>query len=56
MIELGGGTTGAGSHAEPFAKAHDNLKATYAEDRAIWAIFANHFAPDGADVSRPRPL
>ena len=44
--------TGDGCRAEPFTEAHrEALKAACAEDRDIWAIYANNFGPDGFDAS-----
>ena len=44
--------TGDGCRAEPFAEQHrDALRAACAEDRDIWAIYANDFGPDGFDAS-----
>ena len=44
--------TGDGCRAEPFAEHHrDALRAACAEDRDIWAIYANDFGPDGFDAS-----
>ena len=38
--------------AEPFAEAHrEALRAACAEDREIWAIYANDFGPAGFDAS-----
>ncbi|MDQ3078134.1 MAG: hypothetical protein M3Q83_04740 [Pseudomonadota bacterium] len=52
MIDLSGGMAGDGCRAEPFAEQHrDTLRAACAEDRDIWAIYANNFAPDGFDAS-----
>jgi len=43
---------GEGCRAEPFTEAHrDRLRAACAEDRDIWAIYANDFGPDGFDSS-----
>ena len=44
--------TGDGCRAELFTgRHHDALKAACAEDRDIWAIYANNFGPDGFDES-----
>jgi RimJ/RimL family protein N-acetyltransferase len=44
--------TGDGCRAELFTgQHHDALKAACAEDRDIWAIYANNFGPDGFDES-----
>jgi RimJ/RimL family protein N-acetyltransferase len=44
--------TGDGCRAELFTgQHHDALKAACAEDRDIWAIYANNFGPDGFDDS-----
>jgi len=44
--------TGGGCRAELFTdRHHDALKAACAEDRDIWAIYANNFGPDGFDES-----
>jgi RimJ/RimL family protein N-acetyltransferase len=44
--------TGDGCQAELFSQAHHELlKAACAEDREIWAIYANNFGPDGFDAS-----
>jgi RimJ/RimL family protein N-acetyltransferase len=52
MIELGGGMVGDGCRAEPFAECHrEALRAACAEDRDIWAIYANDFGPAGFDAS-----
>ena len=53
MIEcLSGRMTGDGCRAELFDEQHRAaLKAACAEDRDIWAIFANNFGPDGFDDS-----
>jgi RimJ/RimL family protein N-acetyltransferase len=38
--------------AEPFGEQHrEALKAACAEDREVWAIYANDFGPDGFDES-----
>ena len=43
---------GDGCRAELFAEHHrDALRAGCAEDRDIWAIYANNFGPDGFDAS-----
>lgn len=43
---------GEGCRAELFTEAHhEALKAACAEDRDIWAIYANNFGPDGFDQS-----
>jgi RimJ/RimL family protein N-acetyltransferase len=42
--------TGEGCRAELYSeKDHDALKAACAEDREVWQIYANNFAPDGFD-------
>ncbi len=53
MIEgLDAPMTGEGCRAELFDDRHrDALKAACAEDRDIWAIYANNFGPDGFDQS-----
>ncbi|MEO6359371.1 MAG: GNAT family protein [Sphingomicrobium sp.] len=55
MIDLAGlddAMTGDGCRAEPFTEAHrDSLRAACAEDRDIWAMYANNFGPDGFDAS-----
>jgi RimJ/RimL family protein N-acetyltransferase len=52
MIELDGAMVGDGCRAEPFAEPHrDALRAACAEDRDIWAIYANDFGPTGFDGS-----
>jgi RimJ/RimL family protein N-acetyltransferase len=52
MIELGGAMVGDGCRAEPFTEAQrDALRAACAEDRDIWAIYANDFGPAGFDAS-----
>jgi RimJ/RimL family protein N-acetyltransferase len=52
MIDLGGAMTGDGCRAEPFAEHdRDALRAACAEDREIWAIYANDFGPAGFDAS-----
>ena len=44
--------TGDGCRGEPFAEEHrDSLRSACAEDRDIWAIYANDFGPDGFDAS-----
>jgi RimJ/RimL family protein N-acetyltransferase len=44
--------TGDGCRAELATDDHlEELKAACAEDRAIWAIYANNFGPDGFDQS-----
>jgi len=44
--------TGDGCRAELVADDHlEALKAACAEDREIWAIYANNFGPDGFDQS-----
>jgi RimJ/RimL family protein N-acetyltransferase len=46
---------GDGCRAELFAERHRAaLKAACAEDRDIWAIYANNFGPDGFDDSIDR--
>src|SRR5688500_10950464 len=53
--ELGAPMAGDGCRAEPFAEAHrEPLRAACAEDRDIWAIYANDFGPDGFDASIDR--
>lgn len=43
---------GEGCRAELFTEGHrEALKAACAEDREIWAIYANNFGPDGFDQS-----
>ena len=52
MIDLSGAMAGDDCRAEPFAERYRAaLKTACAEDRAIWAIYANNFAPDGFDDS-----
>ena len=52
MIELGGAMTGERCRAEPFAEQYrDALRAACAEEREVWEIYANNFAPDGFDAS-----
>ena len=52
MIDLAGAMAGDGCRAEPFAEHHRNaLRAACAEDRDIWAIYANDFGPAGFDAS-----
>jgi RimJ/RimL family protein N-acetyltransferase len=52
MIELGGAMVGDGCRAEPFAETHrEPLRAACAEDRDIWAIYANDFGQAGFDAS-----
>ena len=52
MIDLSGAITGDDCRAEPFAKHHrEALRAASAEDRDIWAIYANDFGPAGFDAS-----
>ena len=47
--------TGDQCRAELFTEAHrEPLKAACAEDRKVWAIYANNFAPDGFDESIDR--
>jgi RimJ/RimL family protein N-acetyltransferase len=44
--------SGDGCRAELYDEGHrDALKAACAEDRNIWAIYANNFGPDGFDQS-----
>ena len=44
--------TGDGCRAQLFTdRHHDALNAACAEDRDIWAIYANNFGPDGFDES-----
>ena len=50
--ELSRPMAGAACRAELFAERHhDALKAACAEDREIWAIYANDFGPDGFEDS-----
>ena len=50
--ELGGAMTGDDCRAEPFVEAHRvPLRAACAEDRDIWAMYANNFGPEGFDAS-----
>ena len=52
MIELGGAMTGQRCRAVAFAEHHRSaLRAACADDREIWAIYANDFGPDGFDGS-----
>jgi RimJ/RimL family protein N-acetyltransferase len=53
MIEcLSQPMSGEGCRAEPFGEDHrEALRAACAEDREIWAIYANDFGPDGFDRS-----
>jgi RimJ/RimL family protein N-acetyltransferase len=55
MIDVGGLSApmaGDGCRAELFAdRHHEALKAACAEDRDIWAIYANNFGLDGFDDS-----
>ena len=52
MIDLGGAMSGERCRAEPFAERHrEPLRAACAEDRDIWAIYANDFGPAGYDAS-----
>jgi RimJ/RimL family protein N-acetyltransferase len=52
LERLGGRMTGEGCRAEPFAEEHRaRLRTACAEDRDIWAIYANDFGPDGFDQS-----
>ena len=52
MDQLAAPMTGDGCRAEPFAEHHrDALRAACAEDRDIWAIYANDFGPEGFDAS-----
>ena len=55
MIDIGGLSApmaGDGCRAELFAdRHHEALKAACAEDRDIWAIYANNFGFDGFDDS-----
>ena len=52
MTDLAAPMTGEGCRAELFdVKHHDALKAACAEDRDIWAIYANNFGPGGFDDS-----
>ena len=52
MARLAEPMTGDGSRAELFEERHrEPLKAACAEDRDIWAIYANNFGPEGFDTS-----
>ena len=52
MIDLGGAMAGDQCRAEPFTEAlREPLRAACAEDRDIWAIYANDFGPAGFDAS-----
>ena len=52
MIDLDGAMSGDGCRAEPFREDHrELLRAACAEDRKIWAIYANDFGPAGFDAS-----
>ena len=52
MIDLGGAIAGDNCRAEPFTEHHrEPLRAACAEDREIWAIYANDFGPAGFDAS-----
>ncbi len=52
MIELGAPMAGEECRAEPFAEHHrDPLRAACAEDKEIWAIYANDFGPEGFDAN-----
>jgi RimJ/RimL family protein N-acetyltransferase len=52
MIDLSGAMAGERCRAEPFAERHrEPLRAACAEDRDIWAIYANDFGPAGYDAS-----
>ena len=53
MIErLSGPMAGDGCRAEPYSEAYrEVLRTACAEDRDIWAIYANDFGPDGFDES-----
>lgn len=52
MIDLTGAMTGEHCRAEPFTEDNrDALRAACAEDREIWAIYANDFGPVGFDAS-----
>ena len=52
MIDLGGAMAGDSCRAEPFAEHHrEALRQACAEDRDIWAIYANDFGPGGFDAS-----
>jgi RimJ/RimL family protein N-acetyltransferase len=54
---LGEPMTGEDCRAEPFAETHrEALKAACAEDRDIWAIYANNFGSGGFDASIDRYL
>jgi RimJ/RimL family protein N-acetyltransferase len=49
---LDGPMTGDGCRAELFDEKHrEALKDACAEERNIWAIYANNFGPDGFDAS-----
>jgi RimJ/RimL family protein N-acetyltransferase len=53
--DLGKSMTGDGCRAELFEARHRAaLKAACAEDRDVWAIYANNFGPDGFDDSIDR--
>ena len=52
IVRLGPRMGGDGCRAELFGEQHrDGLRAACAEDRDIWAIYANNFGPDGFDDS-----
>ncbi len=52
MSELAAALTGDGVRGEPMAEAHRSaLRSACAEDREIWAIYANDFGPAGFDAS-----
>ena len=52
---LGKPMVGDRCRAEPFSEKHRApLRAACAEDREIWAIYANNFGPDGFDESIAR--
>jgi RimJ/RimL family protein N-acetyltransferase len=52
LDRLAGPMTGDRCSAEMFSEKHrESLKAACAEDRDIWAIYANDFGPDGFDRS-----
>jgi len=55
LARLADPMTGDGCRADLFEGRHrDALKAACAEDREIWAIYANNFGPDGFDDSITR--
>ena len=52
VVRLAEPMTGDGCRAELFNEEHRQaLKSACAEDRDIWAIYANNFGPDGFDES-----